>query len=215
MNPRGQLLNLASKKFGRLSVIGFSHRKKYKGSTAIYWFCRCDCGNERTVGSGQLLNGKTKSCGCLRRETTGNSFRKHGLHGHRLYAIWKGIRARCNNPKSQAWRHYGGRGIKLCSRWNNFENFAKDLEPSFREGLSLDRFPDKDGDYCPSNVRWATSSQQNTNSNHCRILTFNGKALCISQWSKECGISAASISRRLKDGWPIKDAISLPKNARH
>lgn len=151
--------DLRRRRFTRLKVLASA------GSTwdgHAQWSCVCDCGNEITVRSKNLLSGNTKSCGCLKLE--GNNFR----HGHALtysasptYRSWQKMRSRCNNPRNNRWEEYGGRGISVCRRWDVFENFLADMGER-PEGTTLDRI-NVDGDYKPGNCRWATPKEQREN----------------------------------------------------
>lgn len=124
---------------------------------------KCFCGEERILRIGHIISGKSKSCGCLRAETTTNRNTKHGLRWTRLYNIWLGMKQRCNNPKHPRYADYGGRGIKVCTRWNNnFENFYNDMRQNYLDELSIDRI-NNDGNYEPSNCRWATALEQRLN----------------------------------------------------
>lgn len=123
------------------------------------WLCRCDCGGTVTV-SGNNLNKTTFSCGCQKRK--GLSLR----HGHSAngklsptYGSWRSMVQRCTNPNSNRWFLYGAMGVKICDRWMVFDNFLADMGERPR-GMTLDRYPNNEGDYKPGNVRWATASQQ-------------------------------------------------------
>ena len=129
-----------------------------------YYKCRCSCGKEKEVGAYELRSGRSRSCGCLRAEQK-RATGKYGKLIHEFepeYAAWNALRRRCNSPVDPAYKDYGGRGICVCADWRNFfERFIKDMGKR-PEGLSLDRI-DNDGNYEPSNCRWATSKQQANN----------------------------------------------------
>lgn len=148
--------------FGRLTVLE-------KAAVGVNrWVCRCSCGNEVTLCANKLLSGNNKSCGCLKRSVLGDASRLHGKansritgYASRTYGIWQAMRGRCLNPNNVRWAAYGGRGIKICKRWNKFENFLADMGEA-PLGLTLDRI-NVDGDYKPSNCRWATWLEQARN----------------------------------------------------
>jgi hypothetical protein len=159
--------DLTGQIFGRLTVISRSVRDKNGFRT---WLCRCECdGNERTYRVDALRFGKAKSCGC-QRSITAIERSVNVVHGHKAkgkisaeYRCWCKLRDRCNNPKNQDWVHYGFRGIKVCDRWmESFENFFADMGTKPTPKHSIDRI-NVDGNYEPSNCRWATHTQQMNN----------------------------------------------------
>jgi hypothetical protein len=125
------------------------------------WVCKCDCGNESTVRTAALRNGNTGSCGCWKREVLPAATTKHGLSTHPLYATWKGMRNRCNNPRAPRYKDYGGRGIAVCKRWDKFQNFLADMGER-PPGTTLDR-KNNDRGYSKRNCRWATPAEQSSN----------------------------------------------------
>jgi hypothetical protein len=143
--------------FGRLTILedaGRYHRQQL-------YRVRCQCGIEKIIRGYQLTAGKTVSCGCLRNERTVARSTTHGLYGTPENRVWASMRDRCRNPNASGFRHYGGRGITVCERWNSFENFLADMGPR-PQGSSLDRI-EVNGNYEPGNCRWATPAQQAIN----------------------------------------------------
>ena len=172
--------DLTGQRFGRLIAIEPIEERK---DTHIIWRCLCDCGNECFVKSSRLINGATKSCGCFAREQSSKRATTHGISGTPIYKIWASIIYRCENPNCPAYKNYGGRGIKICERWRkSFEAFYADVgDPP--KGKSFDRYPNNDGDYEPTNWRWATASEQVANSrpNSCGP----GKQYWFRAWHKD------------------------------
>lgn len=118
---------------------------------------------------------------------------------------------RCTNANNPSYENYMGRGVTMCSRWlNSFEAFLTDMGER-PEGTTLDRYPDQNGDYEPSNCRWATIEEQNCNRSSNRLLTYKGKTQTLIEWSKELGIKRTTICMRLNDlGWSVEKALETP-----
>jgi len=196
--------NLAGKKFGRWSVVAYAGRSKGKHSL---WDCICECGTEKTVLGLHVVRGASKSCGCLSSETTAKRNISHGMTGTPEHQTWQRMKQRCLYKKISNYHDYGGRGIKICDRWkDSFENFLADMGNKPSQKHSIDRI-DNNGNYEPGNCRWATRTEQNRNTRQNRLLTFQGKTQCVSEWADELKIPAMAIRRRLHCEWSTKDAL--------
>lgn len=192
-----KFIDLTGNKYGRLTVL---KRVENRGKRTM-WLCQCDCGNEKVVSGKDITSGKTQSCGCLNSEKTIKRNTKHNLSNTRLYNIWNGMIGRCYRNKTKHYKDYGGRGIRVCEEWRsdfmNFYNWAKNN--GYSPELSIDRI-EVDGNYEPTNCRWATQEQQmnNTRSNH--LVTINEKTLTVTEWEKLYNLQRGVISKRLSIG---------------
>lgn len=138
--------------------------------------------------------------------------KKHGLKGTAIYLIWKSIVSRCENPNRRAFPRYGGRGIKVCERWRtDAAAFAADMGPRPSPQHTVDRWPDKDGDYEPGNCRWATPTEQARHTRRNVLLTFNGETLCAAEWAERVGVNQKLIQKRIKKGWPAERVLAVPE----
>lgn len=136
---------------------------------------------------------------------------KHSLE----YWVWANMWQRCTNPKTPMFSHYGGRGISVCPEWNDFTVFLRDVGPRPSREYSLDRFPNKDGNYEPNNVRWATKTEQSRNSRRNRILTAFNKTQTLAEWALESSLSRKGLEWRLDHGVSLEDALTLPRRPRN
>lgn len=195
-----KFIDLTGKRFTRLTVI------KYDGvasNNQSMWICKCDCGNTSKVMYGNLTNGSTKSCGCLRKE---KKIKNRPKEYSRLSTIFYGIKKRCYNPNSPAYKNYGGRGIKICDEWlqkngNGFKNFYKwAISNGYKQGLTIDRI-NVNGNYEPSNCRWATAKEQSNNRRNNRIVIYKEKKYTLSQLSEYLNIKITTLSWRLEHNW--------------
>jgi hypothetical protein len=196
-------MDLTGHRYGRLLVIG---PKSIVNKHAM-WMCRCDCGTEKPVALSALRQGLTVSCGCHRDEVTVARSTTHGLTKVPEYRVWTLMRQRCENPKFPAYRDYGGRGISVCERWQEFENFYADMGSRPTPDHEIDRI-DNDGPYAPVNCRWTTRTEQCNNKRNNRRLTHDGRTMTAAEWSRELGISQNLIANRLHKGWSVERALT-------
>lgn len=173
--------------------------------------CICQCGKYKTFHLGSLTSGSTISCGCrsLSNVTT------HGMRARGQftpeYRCWLAMKDRCLNRNNKSWKYYGGRGITVCHEWaTDFTAFLRDV--GTRPGLkySVDRWPNKDGNYEPGNVRWATHIQQVRNRRDNVLLELNGENKTMGEWADLRGVNRSLIRCRIDLGWPVDLAINTP-----
>lgn len=156
-----------------------------------YWYCICECGNSRYISAGNLKRQCSQGC-----NSCGNT--RHGMSRTYEYLTWMAMRCRCNNPEHDNYKNYGGRGIKVCDRWDElFVNFFADMGPRPSPKHSLDRI-NNDGNYEPGNCRWATAKEQSRNRRNTIKLTFYGKTQSLSEWAEEYGLTKACLAGRLR-----------------
>lgn len=201
--------DLTGKKFSRLTVIKECGITKNQQSI---WLCKCDCGNIKEIMYCNLTTGSTKSCGCLRSEQKWKNRKEY----QRLSLIFNGMKYRCYNSNSPAYKNYGGRGIKICDEWietkgNGFRNFYNwAIQNGYKEDLSIDRI-DVNGNYEPSNCRWATAKEQANNKRLNCNIEYYGKKYTLKQLSEKLGIKVTTLKWRLDHNWEEKD-LSLEVN---
>lgn len=171
---------------------------------------RCDCGEERKVRYSGLRSGNSTSCGRC-------SLVKHGYaHNHHpepikksTYRIWCGIIQRCTNPNATHYKSYGGRGVLICERWREFENFIADMgtRPTVRH--SIERV-NVNGNYDPSNCKWALPDEQARNRRNVRQIEYNGEVKTIADWARAIKVSERCLGMRLRSGWSVEKALTTP-----
>lgn len=198
LHPR--TVNLSGRKFGFLTVISFAG---YKGRAK--WICRCQCGNRKEIGGHDLERGHIVSCGCGIRARVANP-----VESQPEWHCYMGMIDRCRNKNTKNYNRYGGMGVTVCERWKTgFAAFIEDMgkRPSPRH--SLDRYPDKNGNYEPGNVRWATAKEQARNTRCNRILIFRGESRSMAEWAEIVGIPYRTLQARICTlKWNVKRALT-------
>lgn len=202
----GVIKDLSGVRFSKLTA-----RKQagMNGHHAV-WQCFCDCGKERLVNSDKLLGKRVRSCGCA------NASRTHGhsfVNGKRspTYASWSSMIARCTQPSNPAFEYYKANGVKLYKPWRKFENFLADMGE--RPGLefSIDRYPNKMGNYEPTNCRWATKREQANNRVTNKLFTYKGQEMTFTELVRLTGCDKERLRHRLlRAGWSVEEAINRP-----
>lgn len=210
MSPQsGFQKDLTGKRFGRLVVLEFAEIRNHNA----FWKCQCDCGNITVKQGTSLSHGYTKSCGCLVKENCSSlkkKNKKHKCSDRKLMSVWRTMIFRCESPKSNRFYRYGGRGIKVCDEWHDVDVFADwALANGYRHGLTIERL-DKDGMYCPENCSFVTQKEQSNNRSSNVFLEYNGERRTIANWSEITGIPYGTLSFRIKNGWRIEDALTVP-----
>lgn len=196
----GAKLDLTGRRFGRWTVLEEAGRR----NGGVMWKCRCDCGTVREVRSNHLVMNRSVSCGCYNKEI----ITTHGNTKTDLHHVWANMKDRCLNAKSSESKNYLKRGITICKEWiesyEAFERWAK--ENGYKKGLTLDRI-DNDGNYEPSNCRWADMKTQCRNRRSNVFLEYLGERHCISEWAEITNQPYARLSSRHRRGWSDKEII--------
>jgi hypothetical protein len=175
------LIDRTGHRVGRLSVVGRADDKVTpSGKAYARWLCRCDCGAEVKVMSGHLNEANTTSCGCAHRDIMSGLNSTHGGTGTPEHATWRHMRERCVNSRAKEYPDYGGRGIKVCERWGDFALFLSDMGPRPSPEHSIDRI-DVNGNYEPSNCRWATDLEQARNRRNNIVVKVGDKSVCLKE----------------------------------
>ena len=199
-------------RFGRLKIIKEISPYISPGkisSTQRRFLCLCSCGNKIKTILSRLLIKKTTSCGCYRKDLSRKRFTIHGKSNTKEYKTWANMMQRCNNPNNAHYKYYGGRRIKVCARWQKFENFISDMGIS-PSGSTIERIDNNLG-YSLKNCRWAkTYIEQVLNRSMTKFITFNGETLCHADWSKKLGGSHGLVYKRIKLGWDPIMAVTTP-----
>ncbi len=190
--------DLSGQSFGCYRVKSFSRRVLHKGRL---WLCECICGTDREIDETRL-SVRPDRCSC------GRFFKVNAPSEKVAYAA---MIDRCSDPKSFAYHRYGGRGIAVCERWRaSFYAFYLDMGPKPSPDHTIDRHPNNDGDYEPTNCRWATMKEQCRNRSTNRIIECGGVSRTLAEWAELSGVGRSTIELRIARGVPIHDAIFLP-----
>ena len=217
-NAKSRIIDLAGQRFGRLVAIEHAGRVVNKsGNRTTLWRCKCDCGNETIVRYPLLVSGNTCSCGCWERENKermvsiahANNLKSASaefgnVESHPLRKIWKSMLMRCNNPNVIGYKHYGGRGVKVCERWSGdlgFENFVNDMGER-PEGTTLDRL-DVNVGYCPENCRWATDTEQANNKTDNVYIIVGDSQITAKQFCIALGLNYWVAIKQIQRGYDI------------
>jgi hypothetical protein len=202
-----KIIDLTGQKFGRLTVLSSTGQRDK--NNRVVWTLECDCGNHIEMVAANFKYGNTSSCGCLKREVTGEMSRTHGMSKTPIYSIWLAMHRRCGDVKHKDYPQYGGRGISVCARWDLFENFHADMGDR-PESKTLDRI-DVNGDYTPSNCRWATNVQQARNRRDTIHVTFKGVTKPLRDFCDELLLNCGTVYTRLnQQNWTVDRALTTP-----
>lgn len=220
-----KLKDLTGMQFERLLVL---HRAPNRGKR-VYWVCECQCDAKtiKEVSGIELKTGRTKSCGCLRREVNiqkikayneaaGYESREDGELGTRLYEIWVGMKKRCYNTNAERYEDYGGRGITVCDEWlHSFSNFKQwALSNGYSSNLTIERL-DNDGIYSPDNCKWATYKEQSLNKRNTVRVEYNGETLTLNDIVERYNIPYETVRARYYRGWSIEKIIEKGASNAH
>lgn len=207
----GNLKDLTDQIFGRLTVV---KRVKNNPHGDAQWLCQCRCGNSLITEGYSLRKGRTKSCGCLRKEVTIQKHTIHGLSQNPEYYAWYDMINRCYNPTNIGFHNYGGRGIKVCQRWHSLINFITDMGFKPSPEYTLERINNNRG-YEPQNCCWATRKSQARNKRTNTMVSFQGQIKPLIEWAEELKMSYSAIVSRISSGWSIYNALTIPIQKKH
>lgn len=200
---KNKIIDMAGRRYGRLLVIKLHHRD---GSKA-YWECLCDCGKTTILRNCALTSGNTKSCGCLGDENRAYGSITHGMSKTEEYRIWSGMITRCENTHRNTSKRYVNRGIKVCDRWRfSFKSFLEDMGPRPSSRYTIDRI-NNDGNYEPSNCRWATIKEQANNKSTNVKFIINGESISRTELCRKYGINQTTFRHRINSGYSLEDAL--------
>ena len=197
-------------RFGKLVIVENLGKIKPEISNHRYYKVKCDCGKVEISRDSLLRTGKKIECYLC--STKKRPQYKHGMTNTRLFAIWQGMKQRCNCKTCEAYKWYGGRGISICKDWEEFTMFYDwAIKNGYQDNLSLDRI-NVNGNYEPGNCRWATDKQQMNNMRTNKLITYNGETHTLSEWADKLGVEHYILENRLnKYNWSIEKMLTTPK----
>lgn len=209
MNPSNRVVYNSGDKIGNCVYMNEEPTRKW----IRYARFECVCGNKFITRISSIVIGSTSSCGCIQKSVASKTFKKGGHSQKSEYKIWHNMRDRCSNPNSVKYENYGGKGIRVCDRWvNSFENFLNDMGPRPSMDHSVDRFPDKNGDYSPDNCRWGTKIEQANNKNNNLIIKYMGQDKTLAEWIRLLNLDYNLVNKRISQGkWTADRAFTTPK----
>lgn len=193
------------KQFGKWTVLKIDENNKY-------WICQCSCGVTRPVIKYNLTKGGSQSCGCYK---AGIRHSYHGMTNTDEHNIWLGIKERCYSKSAKEYNRYGGRGIRMSQRWlDSFVNFYEDMGNRPSKLHSIDRI-NNDGNYEPSNCKWATRSEQQRNTRRTLLVTYRGITVSAAEMAEKFGVNYKLFHSRLRYGWTVEMSLfGKPKHQR-
>ena len=203
--------DITGQKFGNLTAIRYDHRDESNIDKPHYWLFRCDCGKEMVVKKSAVTSGNTSRCPSCSAKLMAKYNTTHGCTKTRLYKEWKGMIERCECKSHTSWGRYGAKGITICDEWHKFEPFRDwAIANGYNDNLTIDRI-NSNGNYEPSNCRWASVREQANNKKSTIWITYDGETMQLSYWADNLGISYHTLYDRLhRYGWSIEKAFTTP-----
>lgn len=199
-----ELIDLTGRQFDRWTVVKYGENRNRNH----LWWCHCQCGTEKLIAGSSLHRGLSRSCGCYWRDLMHEVHK--GLRKSPTYHSWDNMIGRCYRPSQPDYARYGGRGIVVCDRWKqSFGNFLDDMgeKPT---NTSIDRYPNKNGDYEPGNCRWATvEQQQNNKENNVRVL-YREVEYSLKELAVILDIPIATLRYRRYAKQPLAPGVTYP-----
>jgi hypothetical protein len=193
------MVELTGKKFNHLTVLKIHPNRDTTINKEILWECVCDCGNSFITTARNLVHGGNRSCGCI------NKVLVHGESRERIRRIWQSMKTRCRNSVGCY------NGISICNEWQDYFEFKKwAYDNGYNDNLTIDRYPNKKGNYEPSNCRWASYKEQGNNRSVNHLILINGIDKTISEWAEDYKIHQCRIASRIRRGWNPVDAVITP-----